>query len=94
MMASARGTAQLQLSFGRELTEISLSAIGQDGLANLDLKRNTFRLKGHGMPTVGKPDERGDAYATVDVQLPRTLTPEQRKLFEELQRLEHAGVNR
>ena len=53
-----------------------------------------FRLKGHGMPTVGKPDERGDAYATVDVQLPRTLTPEQRKLFEELQRLEHAGVNR
>ena len=30
-----------------------------------------FRLKGHGMPTVGKPDETGDLYATVDVQLPR-----------------------
>ena len=29
-----------------------------------------FRLKGHGMPAVGKPDERGDLYATVDVQLP------------------------
>ena len=26
-----------------------------------------FRLKGHGMPAVGKPDERGDLYATVDV---------------------------
>ena len=36
-----------------------------------------FRLKGHGMPAVGKPDDRGDLYATVDVQLPRTLTPEQ-----------------
>ena len=33
-----------------------------------------FRLKGHGMPVVGKPDERGDLYATVDVQLPRSLT--------------------
>ncbi len=33
-----------------------------------------FRLKGHGMPAVGKPDDRGDLYATVDVQLPRSLT--------------------
>ena len=32
-----------------------------------------FRLKGHGMPVVGKPDERGDLYATLDVQLPRSL---------------------
>jgi len=47
-----------------------------------------FRLKGHGMPTVGKPDEHGDLYATVNVQLPRELTPEQRKHFEELQKLE------
>jgi DnaJ-class molecular chaperone len=46
-----------------------------------------FRLKGHGMPAVGKPDERGDLYATVDVQLPRELTPEQRQHFEALQRL-------
>ena len=30
-----------------------------------------FRLKGHGMPVVGKPDEHGDLYATVDVQLPQ-----------------------
>ena len=26
-----------------------------------------FRLRGHGMPAVGKPDERGDLYATVDI---------------------------
>jgi len=47
-----------------------------------------FRLKGHGMPTVGKPDERGDLYATVEVQLPRSLTKEQRALFEGLAKLE------
>ena len=29
-----------------------------------------FRLKGHGMPPVGKPDDRGDLYATVEVELP------------------------
>ena len=47
-----------------------------------------FRLKGHGMPVVGKPDDRGDLYATVDVQLPRSLTKEQRRLYEELMKLE------
>ena len=49
-----------------------------------------FRLKGHGMPATGKTGESGDLYATVDVQLPRELTPEQRAHFEALQKLEGA----
>jgi len=40
------------------------------------------------MPAVGKPDERGELYATVDVELPRQLSPEQRAHFEALQKLE------
>jgi curved DNA-binding protein len=48
-----------------------------------------FRLKGHGMPNIGKPDDRGDLYATVEVQLPRALTREQREHYEALQRLEN-----
>lgn len=47
-----------------------------------------LRLKGHGMPVVGRPDEHGDLYATVDVDLPKQLTPEQRTHFEALQKLE------
>ena len=47
-----------------------------------------FRLKGHGMPTVGRPEHRGDLYATVEIQLPRALTREQREHYEELRRLE------
>jgi DnaJ-class molecular chaperone len=47
-----------------------------------------FRLKGHGMPVTGKPDQAGDLYAKVEVELPRALTPEQRKHFEALQKLE------
>jgi len=50
-----------------------------------------FRLKGHGMPIVGKPSEHGDLFATADVQLPRQLTPEQRAHFEALQKLERAS---
>src|SRR4029078_12719307 len=47
-----------------------------------------FRLKGHGMPAVGKPDVRGDLYATVEVQLPRSLTDEQREHWDALMKLE------
>ena len=48
-----------------------------------------FRLKGHGMPVTGKTGEHGDLYATVDVELPKTLTPEQRAHFEALKKLEN-----
>ena len=47
-----------------------------------------FRLKGHGMPAIGRPDERGDLYATIEVQLPRSLTKDQRQHYEALSRLE------
>jgi curved DNA-binding protein len=47
-----------------------------------------FRLKGHGMPVVGKPETRGDLYATVDAQLPRSLSAEQRAAYEQLAKLE------
>jgi len=49
-----------------------------------------FRLKGHGMPGVGKSAEKGDLYATVDVQLPRELTPAEREHFQALQKLERS----
>ena len=48
-----------------------------------------FRLKGHGMPKIGKAEDRGDMYATVDVQLPRTLTKDQRQHYEALAKLEN-----
>lgn len=44
----------------------------------------SFRLKGQGMPQLKQPDERGDLYAKVVVQLPQNLTPDEIALFEEL----------
>jgi curved DNA-binding protein len=52
-----------------------------------------FRLRGHGMTQVGKNNEKGDLYVTVTVQLPKSLTAEQRDLFEALARLEKRATN-
>ena len=46
-----------------------------------------FRLKGYGMPKVGKPDEKGDLYARVEVQLPTDLSPGEREHWEALAQL-------
>ena len=45
-----------------------------------------FRLRGHGLPSVGKPDERGDLYANVEVEIPKTLTDDEREHYEALQK--------
>ncbi len=45
----------------------------------------TFRLKGLGMPRLGKPSERGDLYVSLQIQVPKDLTAEQKKKFRELQ---------
>ena len=47
-----------------------------------------FRLKGHGMPVVGRTDQKGDLYATADIQLPRSLTKDQRQLWEQIRKSE------
>jgi DnaJ-class molecular chaperone len=47
-----------------------------------------FRLRGHGMPAIGKPAERGDLYAKMVIEVPKTLTAEQRKHYEALARLQ------
>ena len=49
-----------------------------------------FRLKGQGMPTVGKPDQRGDLYAVAEIQLPRAVTKDQRMHWEALQATERS----
>jgi DnaJ-class molecular chaperone len=50
-----------------------------------------FRLRNHGMPTVGHPDQRGDLYAAVDIQMPTALTKDQRAHYEALRKAEDAS---
>jgi DnaJ-class molecular chaperone len=46
-----------------------------------------FRLKGFGMPAVGKPDEKGDEYARVEIQMPTELSQAERQHYEALAKL-------
>jgi curved DNA-binding protein len=46
-----------------------------------------FRLRGHGLPNVGKPEERGDLYANVEVEIPKSLSDEEKKHYEALREL-------
>ncbi len=73
------GEAELQCLSGMPL-RIRIPPGTQNG--------QVFRLKGHGMPVPGRPGERGDLFARVDVRLPRDLTPEQRTHYEALARLD------
>jgi len=45
----------------------------------------SFRLKGKGLPRLGRSDLRGDILASLAVDLPSTLSERQKELFEELQ---------
>ena len=46
-----------------------------------------FRLKGLGMPKLHKPKQKGDLLVKVDVKLPKNLTQEEKRRFQELSRL-------
>jgi curved DNA-binding protein len=52
----------------------------------------TFRLAGRGMPNLRSPKTFGNLYVRIKVQVPRQLTPEQRKLFDDLARLSRGGT--
>ena len=52
-----------------------------------------FRLKGHGIPHLGRGRTRGDELVTVRVKTPTKLTKEQRKLLEALRRTFETSVD-
>lgn len=47
-----------------------------------------MRLKGNGAPRLGNPDVRGDHYVTVNIEIPKKLSNEERELMEKLQSLQ------
>ncbi len=73
------GEAEVTTLAGRPL-RLKIPASTQNG--------QVFRLKGHGMPAAGKPESHGDLYATVELDVPRQLSTEQRKHYEALATLD------
>jgi DnaJ-class molecular chaperone len=50
-----------------------------------------FRLRGHGMPRVGKPDDRGDMFVAAEIAVPTELSADEREHYEALRKLERAS---
>ena len=69
------GEGNVQTLTGKAV-RLRIPALTQNG--------QVFRLKGYGMPSVGKPDDTGDLYARVDVQLPTALSQAEREHYEAL----------
>ena len=44
----------------------------------------TFRLRGRGMPHLRNPEKQGDLFVRIHVDIPRKLSDQQKKLFEQL----------
>ena len=44
-----------------------------------------MRLRGKGAPNLSHPSERGDEYVTIEIEVPRALTPEQRRALKEFE---------
>jgi curved DNA-binding protein len=78
MTAVLGGEADVQTLAGKP-ARLRIPPLTQNG--------QVFRLKGYGMPTVGKPDEKADLYARVEIQLPTQLSAEEREHYEALRQL-------
>jgi DnaJ-class molecular chaperone len=78
------GEADVQTLAGRP-ARLRIPPLTQNG--------QVFRLKGFGMPAVGKADEKGDLYARVDVQLPTQLSEEERAHYAALAKLTGGAAN-
>jgi len=76
------GQAEVQTISGKP-ARLKIPPLTQNG--------QVFRLKGYGMPAVGKADEKGDLYARVDAHLPTRLSTEERSHWEALAKLNDAA---
>lgn len=47
-----------------------------------------FRIKGRGMPSLKSPEQVGDLYATASIEIPKKLTANEKKLFQQLKDLQ------
>ncbi|HEY0944932.1 MAG TPA: molecular chaperone DnaJ [Opitutaceae bacterium] len=76
-LATLGGTIEVPTLFGK--ASLKIPAATQSG--------TTFRLRGKGMPSLRHRNEQGDQLVRVHVEVPQTLTAEQRKLLEDFARV-------
>jgi DnaJ-class molecular chaperone len=73
------GEAEVRTLTGRPV-RLRIPPLTQNG--------QVFRVKGYGMPTLGRVEDKGDLYARVEAQMPAQLTSAEREHYEALARLQ------
>jgi molecular chaperone DnaJ len=53
-----------------------------------------MRLKGNGAPRLGNPNQRGDHYVTVKVEIPKDISKEEKELIQQLKDLREKKANK
>jgi DnaJ-class molecular chaperone len=79
------GEAEVQTMSGKP-ARLRIPPLTQNG--------QVFRLKGYGMPSIGKTTDAGDLYARVEAELPAQLTPEEREHYAALAKLREKTSSR
>jgi DnaJ-class molecular chaperone len=79
------GEAEVQTISGKS-ARLRIPPLTQNG--------QVFRLKGYGMPAIGKSNEVGDLYARVEAQLPTQVTPEERAHWEALAKTQNGATTK
>lgn len=73
--------------------EVNVASLDRTVKLNIPVETKNgkvFRLRGMGMPKLNKPDERGELFATVEIQIPQNLSPEEKELFEKLREMRNS----
>ena len=76
--------------------EVSVPTLGGSPVRlkvpELTAQGRTFRLRGHGMPLLGKSPERGDLYAMAEITIPARLSETERTHYEALKKLDEGST--
>jgi molecular chaperone DnaJ len=84
--------SQIRVSYLQAVLGCQLSVNTVDGMEELSIPSGiqpgtTLTLEGKGVPRLGNPVSRGDHLITIQVEIPQRVSPEERKLLEELAKI-------
>ena len=71
------GGVKVNTPYGEVKLKIPKSTIGG----------SIFRIKDKGMPVLGREEEKGDLYVKINLEIPRKLSREEKKLWEKLEKI-------
>lgn len=85
--------SETSISYVDAILGASMKVPVVDGMVNIKIPPGTqpgqvMRLKGNGAPRLGNPDQRGDHYVTVNIDIPKKISSEEKELMEKLKKLQ------